>query len=216
VQRLRQRRIHGGLLEDWLVRAGTGATAPRQLLRYIRWRRGGTRYEVLTNVLAPVRLSAEEALDLYPYRWGVERMFFDLKEVLNLNRLYAANPHAVAMQVYAAAIVYNALRVAQSDGAAQVGWAPERLSPAKFFPKVATATSLYLHRQQWEREIRTRYRRLHLRLVGDRRCWVRTTAAALEVEHRDDHRRTRRFCPARRRWKSLAHVRGGQRFTKLS
>ena len=216
LQRLRRRRIHGGRLKDWPVRAGTGVSAPRQLLRYVRWRRGGTRYELLTNVLAPARLSAEEALDLYPYRWSVERMFFDLKEVLNLNRLYAANPNAVAMQVYAAAIVYNALRVAQSDGAAQVGWAPERLSPAKFFPKVATATYLYLHRQQWEREIRTRYRRLHLRLVGDRRCWVRTTPAALEVEHRDDPRRTRRFCPARRRWKSLAHVRGGQRFTKLS
>src|SRR6266849_3880332 len=155
LQRLRKRRIHGGLLEDWLVRAGTGASAPRQMLRYIRWRRGGTRYEVLTNVLAPSRLSAEEALDLYPYRWSVERMFFDLKEVLNLNRLYAANPNAVAMQVYAAAIVYNALRVAQSEGAAQVG-------------------------------------------------------------HRADHRRRRRFCPARRHWKSFAHVRGGRRFTKLS
>jgi len=216
VQRLRRRRIHGGRLEDWLVRAGTGATAPRQLLRYIRWRRGGTRYEVLTNVLAPVRLSAEEALDLYPYRWSVERMFFDLKEVLNLNRLYAANPNAVAMQVYAAAIVYNALRVAQSDGAAQVGWAPERLSPAKFYPKVATATYLYLHRQQWEREIRTRGRHLHLRLVGGRRCWVRAAPEPVEVEHRADHRRRRRFCAARRRWKSFAHVRGGRRFTKLS
>src|SRR5881397_1812775 len=90
LQRLRKRRIHGGLLEDWLVRAGTGASAPTQLLRHIRWRRGGTRYELLTNVLAPRRLSAEEALDLYPHRWGVERMFFDLKDVLNLNRLYAA------------------------------------------------------------------------------------------------------------------------------
>jgi len=216
LQRLRKRRIHGGLLEDWVVRAGTGATAPRQVLRYIRWRRGGTRYEVLTNVLAPTRLSAEEALDLYPYRWSVERMFFDLKEVLNLNRLYAANPSAVAMQVYAAAIVYNALRVAQSDGAAQVGWAPERLSPAKFFPKVATATYLYLHRQQWEREIRTRYRRLHLQLVAGRRRWVRAAPDPVQVEHRDDHRRTRRFCPARRHWKSFAHVRGGRRFTKLS
>src|SRR4029453_3746235 len=103
---------------DWLGRAGPGVSAPRQLLRYVRWRRGGTRYELLTNVLAPARLSAEEALDLYPYRWSVERMFFDLKEVLNLNRLYAANPNAVPLQVYAAAIVYNALRVAQSDGAA--------------------------------------------------------------------------------------------------
>ena len=37
-------------LEDWLVRAGSGVSAPAQTLRYIRWRRGGTRYEVLTNV----------------------------------------------------------------------------------------------------------------------------------------------------------------------
>ena len=115
--------------------AGCGATVPRQRLRYIRWRRGGTRYELLTNVLTPARLSAEEALDLYPYRWGIERMFFDLKEVLNLNRLYAADPNAVAMQVYAAAIAYNALRVAQGEGAAQVGVAPETISPAKFTPR---------------------------------------------------------------------------------
>ena len=216
LQRLRRRRIHGGVLEDWLVRAGTGVSAPPQRLRYIRWRRGGTRYEVLTNVLAPARLSAEEALDLYPYRWSVERMFFDLEEVLNLNRLYAANPNAVAMQVYAAAIVYNALRVAQSEGAAQLGWEPERISPAKFFPKVATAAYLYLNRQQWEREIRMRYRHLHLRLVAGRRRWVRAGPVTLEVEHRSDHRRRRRFCPARRHWKSFAHVRGGRRFTKLS
>ena len=178
LQRLRRRRIHGGRLEDWLVQAGAGVSAPRQLLRYICWRRGGTRYEVLTNVLAPARLSAEEALDLYPYRWSVERIYFDLKEVLNLNRLYAANPTAVALQVYAAAIVYNALRVAQSDGAAQVGWEPERLSPAKFYPKVATATYMYLNRQQWEREIRFRYRHLHLASSAAGRRWVRAAPKA--------------------------------------
>ena len=66
LQRLRQRRIHGGRLEDWLVQAGTGATAPRQLLRYIRWRRGGTRYEVLTNVLSPARLSARKRWTCIP------------------------------------------------------------------------------------------------------------------------------------------------------
>jgi hypothetical protein len=215
LQRLRKRRIQGGVLEDWQVRAGSGQLVPAQTLRYIRWRRGRTRYELLTNV-ASTRLSAEEALDLYPYRWRVERMFFDLKEVLNLNRLYAANPNAVAMQVYAAAMVYNALRVAQSDGAAQIGWAPEQLSPAKFYPKVATATYLYLHWQQWEREMRTRHRHWHLRLIGRRRCWVRTTPLPVQVEPRADDRRPRRFCPARRLWKSFAHVPGGHRFTKLS
>jgi len=216
IARVRKRRLHGGVLEDWRVLAGSGRSAPPQELRYLRWRRGRTRYELLTNVLEPARLSAEEALDLYPYRWSVERMFFDLKEVLNLNRLYAANPNAVAMQVYAAAMVYNALRVAQSDGAAQIGWAPEQLSPAKFYPKVATATYLHLHRQQWERELRTRYRHLHLRPIGGRRCWVRTTPHPVEVEPRVPHRRKRHFCAGRSQWKSFAHVRGGQRFTKLS
>src|SRR5207249_194647 len=147
LQRLRKRRIHGGLLEDWVVRAGTGATAPRQVLRYIRWRRGGTRYEVLTNVLAPTRLSAEEALDLYAYRWSVERMFFDLKEVLNLNRLYAANPNAVAMQAYAAAIVYNALRVAQSAGAASPSYlsGDGRKTPCRKLLVVATFIAVLSH-----------------------------------------------------------------------
>jgi DDE family transposase len=212
IQRLRKRRIHGGLLEDWLVRAGTGVSAPTQLLRYIRWRRGGTRYELLTNVLAPARLSAEEALDLYPYRWGIERMFYDLKEVLNLNRLYAANPNAVAMQVYAAVIVYNALRVAQGEGAAQIGVEPETISPAKFYPKVVTATFLYLHQQQWARQWSRQHPHHHLCFVAGRHRWRRTSHSPVYVERRNEHRRHRRFCPARRQWKSLAHVRGGRRF----
>src|SRR5216683_1745854 len=175
LQRLRRRRVQGGRLEDWLVQAGSGASAPRQLLRHIRWRRGGTRYELLTNVLAPTRLSAEEAL------------------------------------------VYNALRVAQSDGAAQVGVPPEDLSPAKLYPKVVTATFLYLHAQQWERHWRQRHPRHHLCVVAYRPRWRRTSLGTLHVERRDDHRRSRRFCPARRHWKSLTHVRGGRRFlAKLS
>jgi len=215
LQRLRRRRVQGGVLEDWLVRAGSGVSAPAQTLRYVRWRRGGTRYEVLTNVLTPARLSAEEALDLYPYRWGIERMFFDLKEVLNLNRVYAANPNAVAMQVYAAAIVYNGMRVAQSEAAAQLGWPPERISPAKFFPKLAVACHLHLQEQQWERQFRRP--RVHPQLIRRHRRWARTAPTTLTVERRSAHRRHRRFCAARRHWKSLAHVRGGRRFlAKLS
>ena len=86
-------------------------------------------------MLTPARLSAEEALDLYPYRWGIERMFFDLKEVLNLNRVYAANPNAVAMQVYAAAIVYNGMRVAQSEATAQLGWPPRGYLARQVLPQ---------------------------------------------------------------------------------
>ena len=219
LQRLRKRRFLGGDLEDWLVRAGTGTTAPAQTLRYIRWRRAGTRFEVLTNVISATQLAAEEALTLYPFRWSIERMFFDLKEVLNLNRLYAANPNAVAMQVYAAAIVYNAMRVAQSEAAAQLDEPPEDLSPAKLFPKIAVASFLYAYGQQLQRQWQRRHPRAHPHLVVRWRAhrWARTAAVNTRVEHRSDVRRRRRFCAARRHWKSLRRVRGGHRLlAKLS
>jgi len=217
LQRLSKRRHSGGCLEDGLVRAGTGATAPAQLVRYIRWRHGGTRYELLTNVLAPVRLAAAEALALYPYRWRIERMYFDLKEVLNLNRIYAANPNAVAMQVYAAGIVYNALRVAQGEVAAAAGIEPEEISPAKFFPKMVAACQTYVVAQHWERRVRRLNPGRRLRMIDWRaERWASVAVPALHVETRTGSRRRRRFCPARRHWKSLAHVRGGRHLTKLS
>ena len=85
-------------------------------------------------------------------RWRIERLFFDLKEVLNLHRVYTANPNAVAMQVYAAGIVYNALRVAQGEVPDAAGIEPpERSSPAKLFPKLAAACHTYVVAQLWER-----------------------------------------------------------------
>ncbi len=136
---LRRRRVNGGILEDWLIELGSGQTSAQQRVRYIRFRRAKVVYELLTNVLDPKKLSAETAMELYPRRWNVERMFFHLKEVLNLHRFYTANPNGVAMQVYAAAMVYAALRVAQSDAARQAEVEPEEISPAKFFPRVADA-----------------------------------------------------------------------------
>ena len=123
------------------------------------------------------------------------------------------------MQVYAAAIVYNACRIAQSEAAEQLGLPPEEISPAKLFPQIAVARFLYLHAQEWERQWRRRHARAHPHLVVRWRAhrWTRTAGTTVRVEHRDDVRRRRRFCAARHRWKSLRRVRGGQRFlAKLS
>ena len=74
-------------------------------------------------------------MELYPCRWDVERLFYDLKEVLNLHCFYAANPNAVAMQLYAAGMVYTAMRVAQAHVAQQAGIVPETISTEKFSPE---------------------------------------------------------------------------------
>ena len=63
-----------------------------------------------------------------------QRGFFDLKEVLNLHRFSTSSPHGVAMQVYAAALVHTAVRVAQGHLAHANGIEPEEIAPAKFFP----------------------------------------------------------------------------------
>jgi hypothetical protein len=206
-----------GELEDWLVAAGGSRGTRPQVLRYIRWRRGRTVREVLTNVLDPMRLSAAEALALYPYRWRVERLFFDLKEVLNLNRVYTANPNAVAMQVYAAGCVYNAMRVAQAEVAAAAGLAPEAISPAKFFPKMAAACHAYVLFELWflDTQRANPGHRLQKPSLTQRR-FASVALEAIRVEPRKGRRRKRRFCQARRHWKSLAHVRGGQKLLKLT
>jgi hypothetical protein len=141
---LSRKRVAGGILEDWLVEAGKGRRVEEQTLRWIIFRskkRGD--YELLTNVLEPKRLSAEEALELYSYRWDVERLFYDLKEVLNLHCFYAGNLNAIGMQVYAAAMVHTAMRVAQGRIAQQTGIAAEKISTEKFFPRMAAALTRF-------------------------------------------------------------------------
>ncbi len=197
----------GFLLEEWLVEMGGGTTAPKCRMRLIRIRGGRKVFELLTNVLDPKRLSAAHAFALYRERWTIERLFFDLKEVLNLHCFYAANPNAVAMQVYAAAIVYVAVRVAQGRIAHQAGIQPEAISPAKFYPLLASAAAFAaLADVLLARVVRMNPGR-NLRLP--RLAGTKQTTALLQsilVEKRSDDRRERRFCKSRGRWKSLKRV----------
>ena len=99
---------------DRIVTLGQGGRrSPTLRVRLIEKRSGdGGVLRLATTELDPQKLPALAVLSLYRRRWTVERLFFDLKEVLNLRRFYAANTNAVGMQVYASAIVYAALRLA--------------------------------------------------------------------------------------------------------
>jgi len=125
---------------DRIVVAGTGQGAPKLRVRLIeKHLRTGEVLRLATTVLDPALLPLSTALALYRRRWSVERLFYDLKEVLNLRRFYASNTNAVAMQVYACAIVYNALRTVQGEIAQAHEIEPEAISTAKLFPRVSVA-----------------------------------------------------------------------------
>lgn len=131
--------LHGDtVVEEFLVKAGDGTTTPVQTLRLIRRRK--KKFELLTNVLDPKKLSAVDALKLYRYRWSVEKLFKQLKCVLNLNRFYAANANAIAMQVYTAAIVHTAMRITQARLSQDLQIDPDQLSTDRLFMRLASGS----------------------------------------------------------------------------
>lgn len=217
-QHLIGRKQGGGrtVVEEWLVSVGSGQTAPVITLRMICFRQGKLQRDLLTSVLDPQMLTAEEALSLYPFRWKIERVFFDLKETLHLGRFYTANPNGVAMQLYATAMVYNAFRVAQGRIAQQHGIAPEDISPAKLFPKMAEASH---GRAEAELMFLATNRANGGGLIKpdiSELPTCQTTLQAILVKKRNGHRRRKYFVRGRKLWKSLAHVSGGQKLTKLT
>jgi len=194
-----------GDIEDWLVWAGTGKR--RRKLRLIRITRDGKVYEALTNELRTTRLSAKTITELYPLRWQVERLFYDLKEVLNLKRFYAANPNGVAMQVYAGAIVHVAFRIAQAQIAEQASIKPEELSPKKLFPRLSLA-SITLIALEFGFDL-TQQENPDAKLK--RPDWsahpnLRVLLSNILIETRKDERKRPGYTKGRARWKSFAHV----------
>lgn len=208
---LRRRQLKGGTLQDRLVLVGSGQGTPPQLMRQIRYTSRRPTMDLLTSVLDPARLPAEAALECYRLRWQVERMFFDLKEVLDLHHFYLASPQGVAQQVYAAATVYAAMRVAQARIAQAHQVAPEMLSPAKLFPRVARASIVIV-----DAELAfAATQRANPRVPLNKPNWaalppVQVPLETLLVERRRGKRRKRRYCTSRRRWKSFTHLRGAR------
>lgn len=197
----------GGVLEDWLATAGTGKDAVD--VRLIRLTRDEKTYDVVTSVLDPDRLSAMDVATLYPLRWRVERLFHQLKVVLNLKRFYCANPNAVAQQVYAAALVHAAFRIAQADVADRVDLDPDDLSPDKLFPRLALASITVIEAEYYFELTCRANPRANLR-KPDWRGLPNTVVllSQIRVQRRSSVRKKRDYDEERRRWKSFAAIEG--------
>lgn len=114
------------------------------------------------------------------------------------------------MQVYAAAMVYVAMRVAQGRAARKAGVAPETISPAKCFPEVPAASHRWTVIQLTVDALRRANPGVALTMPDwRRRAFTSVPLSAVAVKRRNPKRRKRRFCNGRRRWKSFAHVPGG-------
>jgi hypothetical protein len=193
-----------GEVEDYDVLAGTPQRTHQQLRQIRLVRRGKVVLELFTNVLDRERLSALEALTLYRHRWTVERLFSDLKEVLNLNRFYGANTNAAGMQVFATAIVHTAMRIAQARIAQQAEIAPEAISTKKLFPKVAVLCAHLSGARQALEQVRALNPGRNLKMPTLRSLPFATIElSTILVEQGRATRRPRRRYKPRGEWRSL-------------
>jgi hypothetical protein len=207
--RLSREKRDGALIEDWLVDVGAGEKTTR--LRRVTIKKRRKEHAAVTNCLDPQILSAEDVTKLYPSRWQVERLFYDLKEVLNLHHFYLANPNGVAMQVYAAAMVHSAFRVAQGRIAQSHQVAAEDLSPKKLYPRLATASKTVVEAELYFDRVEDANR---CRLKKPDWTDIPKTLVFLEdllVHKQAGSRRCRGFSKKRTKWKSFKHVRGAER-----
>ena len=200
-------------LEDARVEVGCGVGQPTVTLRLTQFRSPRGILELLTNVLDPQKLAPETAVALYGMRWTIERMFLDLKETLDLRTLHSSHPNLVAQQIYAAAIVHTAFRIAQARIAKKAKVRPEQISPAKLFPKLAQAADDYCVAHIYVMRLQELNPGINVPGLGVLSS-AYTSLGSILVEHRNPHRRRRRFCAGRKTWKSFAHVPGGPTFLK--
>ncbi len=211
LNKLRTSQFGETVVEEFLVEGGGGSTAPKQTLRLIVRRK--PHFELLTNVLESNRLTGLEALALYAKRWSVEKLFQDLKCVLNLHCFYAANPNAVAMQVYASAIVHTAMRTAQSQLAVQCHVEPEEFSTDKLFCSLATASHGLTIFDSTIISVQEANPGVPLNIpTADRAKWAYAKLSKLLVARgraNRSQRRRRRVC---RKWKSVRHIPNARHF----
>ena len=201
-------------LEDSLVAIGAGEN--RVMLRLIRYSDGKRKLEVFANVLDVKKLPPATIVELYGLRWGIERMFFDLKEVLNLNRFYAGNPNAIAAQVYAGTMVYNAFRIMQARIAQEHGIRPEALSPAKLYPRLIEACGgIAEYHLTWHETVKANpgVKLNKPPYTNFSYAWATLEALLVEKKFRP---RTKGIPNPRSKWLSWKKVPGGKKLLKLS
>jgi hypothetical protein len=206
------------VLKEALVTVGKEKDAP--WLRLIHWKTPHGEWKLLTNVMELDKLPAHVALELYGLRWSVERYFLTLKDTLDLNHLFNASPSAISGQVYATALVYDALRLAQAEIAQKVDVEPERLSPEKLFPRILEN----MVKLTWAEEGAEKYYwkvkaqnpeapppDLHL----ERLPAFKLSLQGITLEKRNGHRRKRRFCKGRRQFTSYSKIPGAKKYVQI-
>jgi hypothetical protein len=115
-----------------------GAKDPRR--RYVRritlYRPGEEDVSVVTDLLDEKAFPAEDILEVYLLRWGIEGCFQQITEVFELGRLIGATPQATVFQAGFCLLLYNVVQVMRGYLAGCQGRQAEAISTEQVFTDV--------------------------------------------------------------------------------
>ncbi len=126
-------------VEEWGWLGGERERRRRYVRRITLLRPGQEDVIVVTDLVDADRYPAVDLLELYLGRWGIERMFQQVTEVFQLQRLIGGTPQATVFQCAFCLVLYNVIQVVRAHVAEARGYEPERISTEQRFTDVQRA-----------------------------------------------------------------------------
>lgn len=100
--------------EDWGWFGGPHNRHRRYVRRLILSRPGAAAVVLITDLLAAAEYPAEDLLALYLARWGIERVFQQITEVFDLQKLIGTSPQGTLFQLAFCLLLYNQIQVVRA------------------------------------------------------------------------------------------------------
>ena len=137
-RRVRRGRDRAGrtVREEWGW-IGLPRDGRRRYVRRITLERPGEEAVILvTDLIDAERYPAQDLLDLYRSRWGIERMFQQVTEVFHLERLIGSTPEATVFQFAFCLLLYNLIQLIRAYVAQGQRRETDTISTEKLFEDV--------------------------------------------------------------------------------
>lgn len=123
--------------EEWGWLGSPRKPAERLYVRRIRLLRSDDEAVILvTNLLDADACPAGDLLAVYRMRWGIERMFHQITDVLHLSRLIGSSPQASIFQCAFCLLLYNVIQLVRAHVASDTGRRRETISTENLFDDV--------------------------------------------------------------------------------
>jgi hypothetical protein len=127
---------------EWLVKLGVVAAGQKQVVvRLVRVKEKKRWYYYITNLMDREKITRKEIRELYRYRWQIEILFKELKEVLNFKKIFFYNVNGIKGQIYVALSVYVISKILIMQSAQRHGVSEKDFS----FKRVVQATRGWLN-----------------------------------------------------------------------